>query len=255
MRVVCAAARHGSAAGEGSALASLRSRGATRLFAMQLFFDGPVGALQAIYHPPLHTDRPRAVSCVCHPHPVHGGRMESTVVFKTARALQHAGIACLRFNFRGVGKSAGTYDGVGGEEGDAAAALDWLAAKHPNVPVWAAGFSFGSRTVFGLAKRDARIERLVLVGFPLRAFELPDVDRLTQPTLFVWGEHDEFGTLADLQSAYPQLPAHFRFHVVPGDDHFFRPNTRELEEVVRAWADEQLGGTLADANGSTHAES
>jgi hypothetical protein len=228
-----------------------------RLFAMQLFVDGPVGALEAIYHPPLHTDRPRAVSCVCHPHPVHGGRMESTVVFKTARGLQRAGVACLRFNFRGVGKSAGAYHGGGGpssEEGDAAAALDWLAAKHPGVPIWAAGFSFGSRTVFGLAKRDPRIERLVLVGFPLRAFELPHVDRLTQPTLFVWGENDEFGTLTDLERAYPHLPAHFHTHVVPGDDHFFRPNTRELEEVVRRWADEQLGGALKDATGSTHTE-
>lgn len=211
---------------------------------MQLFVDGPCGPLEAIYHPPLGTEQPRAVSCVCHPHPLHGGRMESTVVFKTARGLQQAGVACLRFNFRGVGASAGSYDGNGGEEGDAAAALDWLAARHPGVPVWAAGFSFGSRTVFGLAQRDARIERLVLVGFPLRAFELPNVDGLRQPTFFVWGENDEFGTYRDFAAAYPHAPAHFSYHVVPGDDHFFRPNTRELEEQVRRWADLQLGGPL-----------
>ncbi|MEZ5977679.1 MAG: alpha/beta fold hydrolase [Planctomycetota bacterium] len=215
---------------------------------MQLFVPGPEGRLEAILHPAIGVGTPRAVACVCHPHPAHGGNMHSTVAFRVARGLQTAGVTCLRFNFRGVGKSEGTHSGErgpAGEEGDASAALDWLQERHPGVPVWAAGFSFGSRTVFALAKREERIERLLLIGFPLRAFDLPDVDRIAQPTLFVWGEHDEFGTLADLRAAHPVLPEHFTLHVVAGDDHFFRPDTRSLESEVRFWADRQLGGPLS----------
>ena len=192
------------------------------------------------------------MAVVCHPHPrpdlvdpntTHpGGNMHSTVTFKTARALQNAGVACLRINFRGVQGSDGEYDGEGGEEDDAAAGLAWLAAKHPGVPQWAAGFSFGSRTVFGLAARTPSIERLVLVGFPLRAYELTGVDRLEQPTLMVWGAEDEFGALPDLRAQYPHLPAHIDTAEIPGAGHFFMRFTKELEERVHAWALSAVGG-------------
>jgi predicted alpha/beta-hydrolase family hydrolase len=71
---------------------------------------------------------------------------------------------------------------------------------------------------------------------------MKNVDRIRQPTFFIWGEHDEFGTLSDLRAAYPVLPEHFTFHVVAGDDHFFKPNTRELEHEVWRWATAQLEG-------------
>jgi uncharacterized protein len=210
---------------------------------MALFVPGPAGQLEALFHEPLGLADgapPRAVSVVCHPHPAHGGNMHSTVTFKTARGLQSAGIACLRLNFRGVGESAGAYHGDGGEEGDARAGLDWLAARYPGVPVWAAGFSFGSRTVFGLAKRDRRIERLVLVGFPARAYPLAGVDTLDRPAYFIWGADDEFGTLRDLREQYPNLPPSFEFTELPGADHFFKRSTKELEEHVHAYANRAL---------------
>ncbi|QDU69878.1 alpha/beta hydrolase [Engelhardtia mirabilis] len=220
---------------------------------MQLTIPGPCGPLEAIYHEPRGgADAPRGVAVVCHPHPrpdlldpntTHqGGNMHSTVTFKIARALQNAGLACLRFNFRGVQGSAGEHDGKGAEEQDAAAALGWLSDKHSGVPRWAAGFSFGSRTVFGLARRDATIERLVLVGFPLVAYDLPGVDELSIPTLFVWGAGDEFGALQDLKAQYPHLPAQVEAEEIPGADHFFMRYTKELESCVHAWALRQLEG-------------
>ena len=212
---------------------------------MSLFVPGPEGQLEALYHEPLDEqgqplERARAVSVVCHPHPAHGGTMHSTVAFRTARGLQAAGVACLRFNFRGVGESAGEHHGEGGEEGDALAALDWLAERHPGVPTWAAGFSFGSRTVFGLALREPRIERLVLVGFPLTAFPLDGVDRLEVPTLFVWGDTDEYGSLAELRRRYPDLPSSFTLHEIQDADHFFKRHTKELEQLVHDWASRAL---------------
>ncbi len=205
---------------------------------------GPAGRLQALFHEPRGLQAgqlPHAVAVVCHPHPAHGGNMDSTVTFKTARGLQNSGIACLRINFRGVGESEGSYDGEGGEEEDARAALDWLAERYPGVPLWAAGFSFGSRTVFGLAKRDASIERLVLVGFPVRKYSLLRADGLQIPALFIWGSEDEFGTRTDLDEQYPELPDQFEFAEIQGADHFFRRFTKELEQLVQQYAERSLG--------------
>lgn len=204
---------------------------------------GPEGRLQALFHEPRGLDEgepPRAVAVVCHPHPAHGGNMNSTVTFKTARGLQNSGVACLRINFRGVGESEGTYDGNGGEEEDARAALDWLAERYPGVPLWAAGFSFGSRTVFGLAKRTPEIECLVLVGFPMRAYPLDGVDQLHVPALFIWGTEDEYGTKEDLDAQYPVLPPQFEYVEIEGADHFFRRYTKELEEHVQRFATDRL---------------
>ena len=221
---------------------------------MEVTFEGPAGRLEGLYHAPrglVDGQPPRAIAPVCHPHPrpdlidpntTHpGGNMHSTVTFKLARALQNAGVACLRFNFRGVQGSEGEHDGDGAEEGDVQAAIDWLAAEHPGAPVWAGGFSFGSRTVFGLAQRAPTIERLALVGFPVSAYSLQGVDQLTQPTLFVWGSEDEFGTDRDLRAQYPSLPPHLETARVEGADHFFMRFTKELEQTVHAWARAALG--------------
>lgn len=211
--------------------------------------QGPVGKLEALYHEArglAEGQAPRALAVVCHPHPAHGGNMHSTVTFKTARGLQNAGVACLRINFRGVGESEGVYDGEGGEEHDARAALDWLVARFPDVPIWSAGFSFGSRTVFGLAMRDPSIERLVLVGFPARVYPLKGVDRLERPALFIWGAEDDFGTLKDLREQYPQLPDSFEFQEIEGADHFFRRSTKELESRIQAYAMKALDVASGD---------
>ena len=89
---------------------------------MKLFIPGPVGQLEAILWQPLKEAPPRAAAVMCHPHPLAGGTMDNNVVFRTARGMQKAGLAVLRFNFRGVGGSEGVHDGNGAEESDAAAA-------------------------------------------------------------------------------------------------------------------------------------
>src|SRR5579862_2867810 len=100
------------------------------------------GQLEAIVREP---PEPVAAAVVCHPHPRGGGTMNNNVVYRLAKALVEGGVATLRFNFRGVGASTGTYDEGRGEEDDARAALAFLRARHPAVPLWIAGFSFGAR--------------------------------------------------------------------------------------------------------------
>src|SRR5215831_10531037 len=96
------------------------------------------GQLEAILREPAAA--PIAAAVVCHPHPRGGGTMNNNVVYRMAKALGDAGAAVLRFNFRGVGASTGTYDDGVGEETDARDALDFLAARHPGVALWMAGF-------------------------------------------------------------------------------------------------------------------
>jgi alpha/beta superfamily hydrolase len=90
---------------------------------------------------------------VCHPHPLFGGTMHNKVVYQTAKSLDSLGLAVLRFNFRGVGKSAGTHDNDDGEQGDVRAALDFLTAEFPAAPQLVAGFSFGSRVGLRVMRR------------------------------------------------------------------------------------------------------
>jgi alpha/beta superfamily hydrolase len=210
---------------------------------MELFIPGPEGRLEATYQEALDIPsggKPRAVAAICHPHPVHGGNMHSTVTFRIARGLQRAGIACVRFNFRGVGQSEGGHCGEGGEVEDLRTVLNWLHKRFPRAPTWAGGFSFGSRTAFALALEDTTIERLFLIGFPAKVYPLEGVDTLQIPALFVSGTEDEFGTLADLREQYPILPEHFELQEVKGADHFFKPRTRVVEDRVHEYATRML---------------
>src|SRR6188474_1670692 len=103
---------------------------------------GAVGPLETLLDAPA--GEPRAAVVFAHPLPTHGGTMHTKVVFQSAKALTRIGCVVLRFNFRGVGMSAGTWDEGRGEKDDYRAALDYFAGQYPGVELWSAGFSFGS---------------------------------------------------------------------------------------------------------------
>ncbi|MEM7306871.1 MAG: alpha/beta hydrolase, partial [Planctomycetota bacterium] len=105
---------------------------------MEVFFPGPAGRLEGLHE--LPEAEPRFAAVVCHPHPLHGGTMANTIVYRVARALRAAGGATLRFNFRGVGASEGESQASSAEEGDVRAALDLLEREHPGAELWAGGF-------------------------------------------------------------------------------------------------------------------
>src|SRR5918992_1293611 len=125
-----------------------------------LFIDAPHGRLEAILKEPRAEGGAgaRGAALVLHPHPLHGGTMHNKVVFRTARALNDAGLVTLRVNFRGTGQSTGAHDSArGGEQEDARAALDHLAGAYPGLPVFLAGFSFGARVGLEVGTRDGRV--------------------------------------------------------------------------------------------------
>ncbi len=207
---------------------------------MRHFIPGPAGRLDAISWLPKDGVAPRAAAVVCHPHPVFGGTMDNNVAFRVARGLQSAGLAVLRFNFRGAGDSEGEHDGNGAEEQDVVAALDHLEREFPGLPLWGAGFSFGARTVGALALREPRMRRLLLVALPSKAYDCTFIRALTQPTHVLLAGNDEFGTPDDFHERIGALTSHFEIDVVPDVDHFFRGRTPELERRVRAWAERSL---------------
>jgi uncharacterized protein len=197
--------------------------------------QGPAGRLEAILMSP--DGEPRAAAVVCHAHPLQGGVMHFKVVFRAAKALQAEGVAALRFNFRGVGRSAGIHDEGRGEQDDVRAALDELQRRFPGLPFLTGGFSFGSAMALRAGCADARVRALFALGFPMTMVtDMSYLTTCTRPRLFVQGEHDPFGPAPTVRALVSTLPEPKALAVVPGADHFFTGHLDELQETVRAWA-------------------
>jgi len=197
-----------------------------------LFLAGPAGRLEALLEEP-EDNAPREVALVCHPHPQHGGTMHNKVVYRIARALRKSGAAVLRFNYRGVHHSEGSYGHGDGELDDARAALAYLRERYPQLPATLAGFSFGSRVVLRLGC-EAAARRVIAVGFPnvYRA----DVKQCGIPLAFVQSTRDQYGAVADLQSLFDTLSEPKQLVFVDAQDHFFAGSLDQLEAAVAGLA-------------------
>lgn len=187
------------------------------------------GALEGLVQEP---DRPRFAAVACHPHPQHGGTMANNVIYRVARGLYDGGGAVLRFNFRGVGRSTGTWGDAVGELEDVTAALDFLSTRHPGLPLWVAGFSFGARVGLEAAVRDGRAVRLLGVGLALSVFDQSFLEPVTLPKAFIQGSEDEFGGAEAIERAVGRMAGPKRLEVVPGATHLFPGRLAELQAAV-----------------------
>jgi alpha/beta superfamily hydrolase len=146
--------------------------------------------------------------------------MHFKLVFRAAKVLQEEGYACLRFNFRGVGLSAGVHDDGRGEQDDVRAGIGWLRGRFPGAPLVLGGFSFGAAMALRVGVDEPGIAGLFGLGFPLATVgDAAFLERARAPLLIVQGERDAFGSGAAV-AALP-LPPTARVLVVPGADHFF----------------------------------
>jgi hypothetical protein len=201
------------------------------------FIPGPAGRLEALLEAPDGA-APREAALVCHPHPRHGGTMHNKVVHRLARGLRRAGAAVLRFNFRGVNLSEGTYDHGIGEVADARAALAWMRERYPRLPLTLAGFSFGSRIVLRLGCSLHGVRRLIAVGFPTsRSYDVP-LSTCPAPKIFLQSTHDQYGPREQLEAMFPEIGDPKRLIWIEAADHFFRGALDEFEDVVFRLADE-----------------
>jgi alpha/beta superfamily hydrolase len=164
--------------------------------------------------------------------------MHFKVVFRAAKALQSAGLAVLRFNFRGVGRSEGTHDHGAGEQEDARAALFELQDRFPGLPLVLGGFSFGSVVALRVAARDARVRAAFALGLPVAlAGDALLIEAVRQPRLFVQGALDEFGPGEALRALVEPLPQPRELVVIPGADHFFDGHLDVLQGALADWAE------------------
>jgi alpha/beta superfamily hydrolase len=200
---------------------------------------GPAGSLEAMLDEPGDgRSAPHAAVVFAHPHPQFGGTMHTKVVYQGTKGLTRIGCAVLRFNFRGVGRSEGTFDLGEGEKEDFRAALDYMAARYPGTRLWAAGFSFGSWVALEVGAVDERVSALIGIAPPVATsvsgmeYTFPNTIASTKPKFFVQGEADEVCPVQALWAFYGQLQEPKELVVIDSADHLFEGKTAEVGEAL-----------------------
>jgi len=209
------------------------------IYHRSFFLDGPAGRLEALLWTVADAS-PKMAAVVCHPHPLFGGTMHNKVVYQAAKTLQRCGLPVLRFNFRGVGLSEGTHDRGRGEQGDVAAALDFLAREYASIPLLLAGFSFGSRVGLRVGCADARVAGVIGLGIPVDGSNFTYLQTCGKPKLFVQGGNDQFGSRANVEAVFATLPEPKKLVFVDGVDHFFAGRLEKAGEAIAAWVAEHF---------------
>lgn len=193
----------------------------------QITIPGPAGALEARHD----GEEDNGIAVLCHPHPLYGGSMDDGVLAVLADVLHAHGIATLRFNFRGVGRSEGRHDGSGGEVDDLRAAIAWAREAHPDAPLLLGGYSFGASTLCQLLAGAGApsVERVLLIAPPVGNLPAPEPG---QPTDVFVGDADAFvdpSALAEWHRA--------SIHTLPGADHFFAGEWQALAQAIHGALD------------------
>lgn len=205
-----------------------------------LFKSGGL-TLEGVLHVPSGVREGAPAVVVCHPHPLYGGSMQNSVVREVCRGLEVLGLIALRFNFRGVGASEGSYGGGVGEREDVRAALDFLSSMGPPAPsrMGVAGYSFGAYVAAHAAAQDPRVEALALISPPLTMYDFDPLRSLDRPKLVVWGDLDELVN-ATLEEVANVAAEPRRLVLVKGADHFWVGREEEVGTIVAAFFKEAL---------------
>ena len=199
--------------------------------------DGPAGPLESVLEDPQASPRP-GFAVICHPHPLHGGTMHNKVVHTLARTFQSRGLPTLRFNYRGVGTSAGHYDEGRGETADALAVIAWGRARWPDTSLTLAGFSFGALVSLSASSTTSPV-RLISVAPPVRRAEAATAARPACPWLIVQGDADEIVDFREVQAFAAQLKPPAQLELLPGAEHFFHGRLDQLRTAVLSFMDSQ----------------
>ena len=209
----------------------------------EVIINGPEGRIEARYH---HSKTPNApIALFLHPHPQHGGTMNNKVIYTLYQNFARRGFSCLRFNFRGVGRSQGTFARGEGELSDAATALDWMQSFNQNATgCWIAGFSFGAWIAMQLLMRRPEIDGFISIAPPANMYDFSFLAPCPASGIMVTGSEDEIVPADSVGKLVEKLRQQRGIAIdhttIKGANHFFADRLDEMDAAVSAYLDPAL---------------
>jgi hypothetical protein len=205
-----------------------------------VIFNGPDGRLEGRYQHGKDRDAP--IALMLHPHPQHGGTMNNKVVYALYQTFAQRGFSVLRFNFRGVGRSQGTFDRGEGELSDAASALDWLQSYNENARAcWIAGFSFGAWIGMQLLMRRPEISGFISAAPPANLYDFSFLAPCPSSGLVVQGNGDDIVPEAAVKKLIDKLSnqrdIEIEYKLIEGANHFFAGKLEDFQGAVDDYLD------------------
>ena len=196
-----------------------------------LNINGPVGQLEAITTWP-ESGEPKGVAIICHPHPQYRGTMRNKVVTTLAKTMEQIGLATVRFNYRGVGASEGSYGEIQGEIEDLEAVQAWVGQVLPELDTWLLGFSFGSFISASVANREHDVVQLINVAPAVNHTDYQQLTDIRCPWLMIHGELDDVVPYSEVKTFAKNPPSPVKLISMPETTHFFHGKLVELRENI-----------------------
>jgi alpha/beta superfamily hydrolase len=197
-----------------------------------VMLPGPAGALELSLDLPEASEPLAGLAIICHPHPLEGGTMHNKVVTMVARSLRELGLTTIRFNFRGVGLSEGSYDNGRGETLDLLAVAQWAQQARPDYQLWLGGFSFGAWIAL-LGARHLPVAQVISIAPPAGRWDFSAVLPPACPWLVVQGEADDIVAPQAVYDWIAKLNAHPTLVKMPDTGHFFHRRLLDLRGAIK----------------------
>lgn len=221
---------------------------------VEVFLNNTTEKIEGEYHQSQDADAP--VVLILHHHPQYGGNMDSKMIHSVYTCFIDNNFSVLKINFRGVGKSTGTFDKGIGELTDAAVAIDWLQERNQsNVPIWIVGFSFGAWVAMQLTMRRPEIVGFVALSLPATKYDFSFLSPCPVPGLIIQSSNDTISDESDITELAKRLinsvkSKHMEYHVIESTNHFLRDKEEEVTQIIDNYIKLRLNGMPSDASAS-----